>query len=1066
MTKLLTFYNETFSTGLDYINEIWNVAKQDTSINGLYLCLPEYVKEGYLGISSTPNTLTWYNMLADGNYLYGNSLVRVNNSSQFNDKPCIQFADAGNTRLTYKFPVNVGTLIMVYLVRVAGSYIVYAPRSTGINPPIYYDAFPAGGSNLWANESLTGGSVYNAQSRINGKEVAPNVFVPLNSARILSVKDIANVDGYESISGYGGQVGLPGGAEFQGGNNSLKGSLAAIITYEQSISDELLEEIEITLGQFYIQYNGIVQSTTPTLKYLVDSSISYDFSTVFVDEWFDIINYEILSPLDLGLTFTGSVLSGLPTVPYEGDLVISVTNSANMTKEFIFDLLLCRAYPLVGDLPSLSTLQMVLSANRHGDGAYYGLKLDIANQVIYWEDARRLDNTIPIYKYDAVENSPCLYEDNTTILNNQGSVVFTNNSKLEGISLSAKTFVWVYTQSSYGNRNMLDTFPDIKGTGVLWTVPSTSQVHGNTPITRLVTKVQRISVNTLNFVIPLDTGYIITATVPDSSLIDFSGFQNMRGNLAFFAAWSTVLSDTQLNTVVSLLANRYSNSLAPYIFNTNTEFRNQLDISINLNNKVSDLQNLTLTYDLTTPIYDAAISPEGILTFTAERDEVLSFSIDVANSIPLTSTLEFDVDIAVRPNALYLTLKNLLGTALQQLFIAELDTLTLDGLSVSTWEDYRLNDYVANGTNVNLVSLPQLNNKYALDFDIDGESYLELPVSASGRCFGITYIRKENTSSRAFLVGQTSTAEFLSGVEGVLWDASTSPKILNEATYVNGIDVPNNYLITPIVLNTVLINTTDTITANSIAKDRLFNDRSVKGYIPVWFILNRTITQTEALLCDKYIRDYYDPSRFITLLHFDTSNMDSSVENKVLVTNGSLSTSIKKFGASSFILASSSTIKYIEIENESDYAYLNDDFTISCWLHINKTLDINDVLSVYGQTNLVMYIKGNSIYLGRNYVSDLALFNFTITSDLLNTFNHIAIVKHQNLLTLYINGNSIGSVSDNEEYTDYNTLIRIGQRTPIVTTGVNMYLDEFAIYKRGALHVENFLPPSAPYTTS
>lgn len=1065
MTKLLTFYNEVFGAGKEYASDIYNTAIKDSSVNGIYLCLPDFVKDGYLGFSSSPNTTTWYNMLADGNYLSGSGLVRVASSSQFNNKPCIQYNDNGNTKLTYKYPVKVGTLIMVYLVRVAGSYIVFAPRSTASSNPVFYDAFPSGGTALWANETINNGSIYNAKSRINGKDVPPTTFIPLNSTRILAVKNIANATQSENISGYGGQRGLVNGGAQQGDNNSLKGSLAAVITFENNISDALLAELESKLAAYYIQYSGIVRTSTPSFKYLVGNNFSFDFSAVFTDEFFQITNYELVSPNTLGLGFTGSTLTGALNSLYDGKIRIAVTNSANMTTQFDFDLLVCRQDPIVNALPLTNNLKMVLSANKHIDNGYYGLKLDAQNQVVEWEDARRISSITSIIKYNAVNNSPCTYVEQEALFNNQSCVQFGSNSKLNGSTVNAKTFVWVYLQQSYGTRLMLNTFPDIKGTGVLWTVQNVSETHGQTPVTKLNTQVQNITVNTLNFTVPLNTAYIITATVADNAAISFTGFDNMKGKLAFFAAWDVVLNNSELSSLVSVLSQRYANSLAPYIFDTSTEFRNQLNISIDLKKKVTDLRNQALSYSLLTPFYDASIDSNGILTFTAVKDEVLHFSINVTNTDLLTSNLQFDVDISVRPNSLYLNLKSVLGTALTTFFLTESDTLTLDNGFINQWEDYRLNDYVANGTTVRIVSLPQLNDYNAAEFNANGSSYLSLPVANTGKCFGLVYLRKEDTINRAFLFGQTSTAEFISGVDGKLFDSSlTSPKILNASTYVNNRTVDANYTITPQVLNTIFINTQDNCTVNSIAKDRVFNDRSVKGYIPLIFVLNRNLTNAEATLCNRYIRDYYDPTRFVTLLHFDTAIIDSSVENKVLTTNGTLTTAVKKFGTHSIHLVNNSATQYVEIPNDTHYAHLYEDFTISFWMSINKNLDTNDTFSIYSQTDLNIYVRSNTLYVGRSYTPELALLSYVMPSSFLTGFHHVALCRKDTVLTLYINGVSVGTVSDVNEYKDYNTLVRIGQRTTVTTTSLNLYLDEFVVQRRTALHTANFTPPSSPYT--
>ena len=270
MTKLLTFYGNTFAQTKDFPIDIIDTALEDSSVNGIYLCLPEYIKEGYLGYHQQSGILTWYNILGDGNFLYGSGLVRNVSNPLFNNKPSIDFNITGTSALRYNNVISVGTIILVYYIKASGSYIIYSPKSTPGSPPVYYDGFPSGLTTLWANERLNNSAVFNATSRINSKIVSSTSFVPLNSARILSLKDIANSNESETIYGYGGQSGALGGGErIEGTFNSFKGSLAAVITFSNNIDTTLLNRIETLLGQYYISYTGADIISTPSFKYLI-----------------------------------------------------------------------------------------------------------------------------------------------------------------------------------------------------------------------------------------------------------------------------------------------------------------------------------------------------------------------------------------------------------------------------------------------------------------------------------------------------------------------------------------------------------------------------------------------------------------------------------------------------------------------------------------------------------------------------------------------------------------------------------------------------------------------------
>jgi hypothetical protein len=1086
--KLFSVFNHVFSTGYSLsdsqstkLRQLWNLVRTDESLNGFYIALPEYITESHIGALSPTNNIvrTWYNLLADGNYLYSSdnssSPSIVTNDTQFNNYPSLNFDDSSLQQLFYKFPVSVGTIIIVYLTRQSDSYLIYAPRNTPSPSVLFYDAFPRTGNALWSNELYTGSSIYNATSRINSRVVTPSTFVPLNRVRVLTVKNISNPEQKEVIQGYGGKSGELGGAENKSIRQSVQGKIAAIITFENDIDNTLTQQIETLLVEMYINYQGIVATATPAFKVLVDAAFSYDFSTILLDEFFDIASYELLTPLDMGLSFTGSVLSGSITTPYEGTIKIAVTNSASMTSTFEFSLKVCRPDPIVALLPKQTNITLALSAeNSPIDSSFYGITKDSSNRVTRWEDARRVTNA-------GVTNNEVNYLlattgfepnwlDAVSLFNSHDAVQFNAIQKLDlAAGVSGKTFVWVYIQDSYGTRPMLKDFSDIKGEGQLWTVSTISQIHGQTPITKLTTRSNKVLVNTLNYKLDLNRLYIITAVQPDDVAISFSGLEKLRGKLAFFTSWNIKLSDSELNTVVSVLANRYFSSLAPYVFSTETEYRFLSNITIDLTKKVVDLQSLPLTYELLTPIYDAAIDSNGILSFTGERDEILTFAVKATNTIPLDSTFNFDVDITLRTNPLYLNLKSLLGTnSFTLILLPDLDTLTLSSTNITHWSDYRLNTNEYIGHDVILSTLPSLNNKSVAEFDIDGSSYLEGSTTISGKGFIVGYVRKESSIDRAFLFGQASTNDFSSGNNGILFDSGiTATSILSSHKYVNGKEVTNSYLLKPKVLNTIVFNSSSTLSFNSIAKDRLFNDRSVKGYIGCVLVLNRNITFDEAVQINTYIRDYYDPARYVTLLHFDSVITDSSPANKTLTTNASVSTSIKKFGASSLILTANSICKYIEIPNETDYAFLNEDFTISFWLNVNKALSTGDIQSLYSQSDLQIYLKGSSLYIGRNNIPEAALFFSILSNTFFNSsgvFHHIEITKSNGILYYFIDGVLGNAIADTLEYSDYNSPILLGQRTNLLnTTGYNCYLDELLVYRRTALHTSSFTPPSSPY---
>lgn len=1100
--KLLSAFNSTFNGYIEPTVPIWNLVKDIPSLNSFYVLTNDYLHTSYVGTSTNnSNQLlvnNWYNLIGDTNYLYsvsGNQPQLIINDSQFNNKASIDFNNDGTDVLYLNNPINIGTIIIVYLVRVSGAYIIYSPDTevVGVYEYEHYDHFPPNDSQLWGNEALDGSAVYNAISRINGKVVSPTEYVPLNNPRILTVYNFSNSTGILPISGFGGQNGILGGItngiDTNTNTNSVKGKIAAILTFSESIDLSLIESIEAGLATYYINYQGTVLSSTPSFRLLVGSVFNFDFSTILVDEWYSIESYTLISPLTIGLSFTGSVLSGYLNITYNGTITIQTTNSGGFNNTFIFNLVIVRADPIINSIPQSNNLTLILSANYSPiDNTSYGIYTDNYNNLTSWEDARRLN--IPVLTPNT--NPPILNISNTNF-NNLNTVSFTGNSYIGNLttSISGMTFVWVYEQTSYGIRNMLDTFPDIYGTGVLWTVSnSTNQTFGNTSVTALNVTVNRLAVNASNYLIPLNQITIIIATVNSgSSAISFGGLQNLRGNLAFFASWSIILDSNDINSLTNLLATTYFSSLAPIIVDSSTVYTSNTNVNIDLSKKVLDILGSTLTYTFIENTNDASIT-NNTLSFTDIEDEIIEFQITCTNSSNLSTLLSFYVDISVRTNSLYLSLKSLLednslyniNYSFELILIPTNDSITTvsnSGITtVSEWEDYRLTGTTFNAIgNLYYTALSIVDNYDVIEYEIDGSSSLNLTGNITGQCFIVAYIKKEDSTGRAFLFGQDSTNNFSSGLNNYIFDISaTSNSILESNNYVNGQLINNTvYQIDNIVLNTIIINSNSALSFDRIAQDRMFTDNSVKGYLALVLVLDKPITDattnnntlTIISAINKAIRDYYNNPKYLLLLHLDNNLVDSSsIGNNI---NGSLTfNNHYKFGGYSYQLVNNSSYNYITIVNNGYYAYLYEDFTISFWIAINSSLNSNDTLIIYSQTDLTIGIYGSNLFISNNLSYEGSYITYTLPSNFWNInyiFNFISICRQNNTLYLFYNGNLVNTASCNIEIRDYYSPVIIGQiSTTLLTSYINVLIDEFMIYRRLALYTTNFSIPTSSYS--
>jgi hypothetical protein len=1076
MVKVLSAYGNAFAATIPSISALYDAATNIPSLNGLYLALDGSIDKSYIN-ANQDKVKTWYDLTGSTNYLYSSLNSEpsfISADSVLKGNSSIGFSSTGDTRLLFKNPVSFKTIIIVYYLKEHSSYLLYAPKNTPPPDPAYYDDFPSFSDKVWTRCNLSNDLAYNSASRINTRNVLPSTFLPLNSPRILTLSNLGGVSATGVIQGIGGRNGVPNGGErTQGIVDSVKGNIAAILTFEDDLDNITLTNIELLLRDAYINYVGSAVVENKRFKYLYQQSISYDFSQIVIDEWSTPTTYELLSPNTLNLSFNGSVLQGSANIPYEGKIKIRITNALGLSTVFEFDFEINRADPLVSALPEQNNLVLSLSSGRNIDGFTYGVYKDTDNDITKWEDARRVNVPNSVL----VNNSTVKAEYVTTGI--APSVRLPLNSKLTGPTITGKSFLWVYKQSSIGNRYMLDGFPDRIGTGVFWTTGNSGQIFGQTDVTALRTYVNKVQVNTLLYRNSVNKLNFIWSVQPNDIAIPFYGLSSMLGELYFLAVWDKKLTIAQMSQAISVLSDRYVPSQAPFIVSSSTEFKLSSDVVIDLSTKIVDLKNRALSYVIQQNHYSATIV-NNILSFTGVTDELLTFIIDVTNSGGFTTTLTFNVDITLRTNSLYLALKGYLNTLnnspiVSDVFLATNDSVVLSsGTNVSEWKDYRLNSTTALATNLNVATLPSLNNRLAVSFPSNGTGYLDLSTSIVSSNFIIVYVKPFGVSGEVFLLGNDSTASF-AGNESVLFDSAIADSsVLFGTKYVNKKQINNKFRLKSEVLNIVYVNTTSPMTVDTIAKDRVFTNKSVKGLIPLIFTLDRQLAAEEIVVMDSIIRDYYDPIRFVLLLHFNNTLADASSETKTLIGNPIFSTN-SKFGSHALQLLNGATAGVIGIPNEGHFAYLNEDFTISFWLAITAALATDVDVSLYSQTNLVIFFDSTYLYVGRS-TADFIL-RYELPVDFYATqikFNHIEVSKYLGKLTLYVNGINVSEIDDIIDYytdplsnvTEYFDTVSSASLGGVTGTNSNnsiIYMDEFVILRRAAIHTSDFVVPASEY---
>ncbi len=186
-----------------------------------------------------------------------------------------------------------------------------------------------------------------------------------------------------------------------------------------------------------------------------------------------------------------------------------------------------------------------------------------------------------------------------------------------------------------------------------------------------------------------------------------------------------------------------------------------------------------------------------------------------------------------------------------------------------------------------------------------------------------------------------------------------------------------------------------------------------------------------------------------------TTFTDSSVNNHTITRNGNaqISTTQSKFGGSSIYFDGNGD--YLTA-TDSSFAFGTGEFTIEFWMRAASTAVYEGVLSVgnvntnnswqiSGGTDLAFYKQGG-LPVGDTFPS-------------LNTWHHVAIVRDaSSVVTMYINGTNVDSVTDTNDYSANNLKIGTNRNVNGFYDG---YIDDLRITKGVARYTSNFTPPTA-----
>jgi hypothetical protein len=194
------------------------------------------------------------------------------------------------------------------------------------------------------------------------------------------------------------------------------------------------------------------------------------------------------------------------------------------------------------------------------------------------------------------------------------------------------------------------------------------------------------------------------------------------------------------------------------------------------------------------------------------------------------------------------------------------------------------------------------------------------------------------------------------------------------------------------------------------------------------------------------------------------TDLSSNSQTITAVGNAQVDTSIKKFGTGS--VKFDGTGDYLDIPGSEDFNFGSGDFTIEFWLNINSnnvTQAITDPRSSDNDNVPLVWVQG---YSGVVYYYAGGANKIVGTTQLATgQWYHVALARNGSTTTLYLDGSSEGSFTDNLTYIQPTTL-KIGQRYTGTAFNLDGYLDDFRITKGLARYTANFTPPTAEFPTS
>jgi hypothetical protein len=233
--------------------------------------------------------------------------------------------------------------------------------------------------------------------------------------------------------------------------------------------------------------------------------------------------------------------------------------------------------------------------------------------------------------------------------------------------------------------------------------------------------------------------------------------------------------------------------------------------------------------------------------------------------------------------------------------------------------------------------------------------------------------------------------------------------------------------------------------------------------------------------CDPVL-ETQDPNT-VLLLHMDgtdgsTTFTDNSASAHTVtaVGNAQVDTSRFYFGGSSALFDGSGD--YLSVPDSDDWFFDTGDFTIELWV---KASSAGGWIKLMGQRNSaglansdLSWVFGKQSGTGKGhfeYFSGAGTTSIFSSADVFDdTWHHVAIVRNDTDLTMYVDGSATDGVSTTLSggfsFSNSSTTLSIGRAGDYNGEYYTGHIDELQIIKGTALYTSDFCPPNTPYANS